>query len=267
MLEAIRELRDRLDRRPHHVAVAAAAVGLGLAAAPRQVALAVLAAATALLLALCLPRRAALAAIAGVAALACGSARLAAIDRGAYAGPPGTAVSGRAVVLEQPRPSRFGSSAVVRMTSGRAAGVELLARVSGRMRWPDGGEVGTIVFVAGSAKAPGSGGSFDWAAYLRRRGIRSELNIDALRPTGSRRGGVLGAVDSLRRHAEGALATGLSPGAAAVARGMVLGEDGAIGPLERDDFRRAGLAHVLSASGQNAIVMCELARLVLDAGM
>src|SRR5206468_3788918 len=85
-------------------------------------------------LALRLPRRAALAAIAAVAALACGSARLAAIDRGAYAGPPGTAVSGRAVVLEQPRPSRFGSSAVVRMTSGRAAGVQLLARGGGRTR-------------------------------------------------------------------------------------------------------------------------------------
>jgi competence protein ComEC len=49
----------------------------------------------------------------------------------------------------------------------------------------------------------------------------------------------------------------------AVARGMVLGEDEAIDPLLRDDFRRSGLAHVLAVSGQNVML---LATLVLATG-
>jgi competence protein ComEC len=69
----------------------------------------------------------------------------------------------------------------------------------------------------------------------------------------------MGVVDSMRRRAERALGTGLPAGERALARGMVLGEDEAIGQLERDDFRRAGLAHVLAVSGQNVMLLCALA--------
>jgi competence protein ComEC len=40
---------------------------------------------------------------------------------------------------------------------------------------------------------------------------------------------------------------------------MVLGEDGDIDPDMRDDFRRAGLAHLVAASGQNIALLCALA--------
>src|SRR5205823_5651037 len=52
---------------------------------------------------------------------------------------------------------------------------------------------------------------------------------------------------------------GLSRDDAALARGMVLGEDGAIRDDMRDDFRRSGLAHLLAASGQNVALLFALA--------
>ena len=43
----------------------------------------------------------------------------------------------------------------------------------------------------------------------------------------------------------------MEPREAALLRGMVLGEDEAIAPAMREDFRASGLAHLLAVSGQN----------------
>src|SRR4051812_9573684 len=172
-----------------------------------------------------------------------GGWRVAAIDRAAAAaGPAGSLIAGRAVVLESPRRSMFGSSAIVRLESGRARGARVVARADAEMRWPDGGEIGTIVSVSGDAEPPAPGRDFDWPGYLRRRGIAYELKLDTLRATGERCRGPAGALDSARRRGERALDSGLSPPRAALARGMVLGQDERIDKLERQDFRRAGLA-------------------------
>src|SRR4051812_10621105 len=139
-----------------------------------------------------------------------GAWRIDAIDRSAErAGPAGASVEGRAVLLEAPRESQFGSSAIVRMESGRAKGARVLARADGDLRWPAGGEGGTIVPLSGSADKPDRGISFDWPAYLRRRGIAYEVDLDYLRGTGQRRGGLAGTIDSARRRGEEALDTGL----------------------------------------------------------
>jgi competence protein ComEC len=194
------------------------------------------------------------------AGVLCGGLRLEAIDRAAtLAGPDGAPVSGTAVLLEHPRPSLFGSSAAIRMTSGRAAGSTLLGRLNGRRPWPARGRPGSILRVRGAAEQPAAGGSFDWRAYLRRRGIAFELAIDTMVDTGERRGGLPGAIDSMRARAEHALGARLPPSETALARGMVLGQDELIDPLERDDFRRSGLAHVLAVSGQNVMLLCALA--------
>jgi competence protein ComEC len=84
-----------------------------------------------------------------------------------------------------------------------------------------------------------------------------------MRPTGERRGGLAGLVDSARRRAEHGLARGLSDDEAALVRGMVLGQDERLHERVRDDFERSGLAHVLAVSGQNVML---LATLVLAAG-
>lgn len=265
---AVRAERARrwLAARPHHVGLAALTAGLVLGAAPRPVAVGVSGFGAAAFGAARLPRLALLGATLVLAGAIVGGWRIAAIDRAAAAaGPAGTTVMGRAVVLEPPRRSLYGSSAVVRMQSGRARGARLLARADGDLRWPDGGEVGTIVEVSGDAERPARGRSFDWPAYLRRKGIAYELKLDALRATGGRRGGVAGTLDSARRRGEHALDAGVSADRAAIARGMVLGEDERIDKLERDDFRRSGLAHVLAVSGQNVMLLCLLALPLLAA--
>jgi competence protein ComEC len=105
---------------------------------------------------------------------------------------------------------------------------------------------------------PDPGAAFDFASFLRSRGIGREVRIESIQLTG-RRGGVAGAVDSMRRRAEAGISAGLSAALAGLARGMVLGEDGDVADNTRDDFRRAGLAHLLAASGQNVALLCALA--------
>jgi competence protein ComEC len=263
---AVRRSGAALGRRPHHLAAAALAAGLALAptAARDAVPLIALMVGAASFVA-ARPasnspwRLAALAAAMVCSGAVVGAWRVDALDSSAErAGPAGGFLSGRATLLEHPRRSLFGTSAAVRMTSGRAAGSQVLARVDGFRVWPDGGQPGAIVRLSGTAERPSGTGSFDWRGYLRRRGIAYELHVDALSSTGERRGGLFGLVDDMRRRAEDALATDLSPGETALARGMVLGEDEAIDPLERDDFRRAGLSHVLAVSGQNVMLLCAL---------
>src|SRR5207248_33621 len=92
-----------------------------------------------------------------------------------------------------------------------------------------------------------------------------ELHVETIRATGRRRGGMEGLIDALRRRGEAALGGGAPREQAAVARGMVLGEDERIDPLLRDDYRRSGLAHVLAVSGQNVMLLCALAAPLLGA--
>jgi len=195
-----------------------------------------------------------------LAGAAIGSARLEAIDRSA-AIPAGSLATTRAELLEHPRPSPFGSSAALRLVSGPASGTRVLARAPADVEWPARGEIGTYVTVAGGLRAPvrRAGSDLDWPAYLRRRGIAMELSVSSLRGTGERRGGVAGALDVARGRAERALGSGLPPARAALARGMVLGQDERIDPLVKDDFRRSGLAHILAVSGQNVMLLGALA--------
>ncbi len=250
---AAERARRWIAERPHHLGLGAFAAGLALRPSAALGTAAALAAALALAR---LHSRAALVALLMLLGAVVGAARIDAIDRAAgRAGPAGAEVRGRALVLERPQRSRFGSSAVLRLESG----ARVLARAGVTMRWPDGGEPGTVVAVSGVAREPRRGSTFDWPAQLRRRGIRFELELESLRPTGARRGGPMGVIDSARRRAGAALGAGLAPDRAALARGMVLGQDEAVGDREREDFQRAGLAHVLAVSGQNVMLLCLLA--------
>jgi competence protein ComEC len=71
--------------------------------------------------------------------------------------------------------------------------------------------------------------------------------------------------DEIRARAEAALGRGMPPREAALARGFVLGEDEAIDPATKEDFRRSGLSHLLAVSGQNVALLALLAMPVLAA--
>ena len=248
-----------LDRYPHLLAAALVTAGLAASSYP-SAALAAAGAAVAIAAALWragVRRGVALtAAVALIAGVAAGTARVAAIDAQAERVKPGERIEGEATLVERPRPSRFGSSAVLELPNG----ARVLARAGGRVRWPSGGEPGTVVGVTGTARRPRRSASsdFDWPAYLRRRGIRAELAVDVVTPTGRHRGGPAGVIDALRGRAERAVAADLPAPMAALARGMVLGQDEAIAEPVRDEFRASGLAHLLAVSGQNVMLLAAL---------
>jgi len=255
-----RRVVDSVQRFPHLLSAALVALGLALAPHPAA-AVAGLAAGAGCALGLALAgvrhAVAVVAAVALLAGVAVGTARVEAIDSVAARVHPGQRVADEATLIERPRPSQFGSSAVIKLPNA----TRVLARASGHLRWPDGGEPGTIVRVEGTARAPRRSPSsdFDWPAYLRRRGIAVELAVDSFTPTGRRRGGLAGAIDGMRRRAEAALAADLPAPKAALMRGMVLGQDEAISESVRDEFRASGLAHLLAVSGQNVMLLAALA--------
>jgi competence protein ComEC len=75
----------------------------------------------------------------------------------------------------------------------------------------------------------------------------------------------LGHRDQIRARAEAALDKGMPTREAALARGFVLGEDERIDPATVEDFRRAGLSHLLAVSGQNIALLALLAMPLLAA--
>jgi competence protein ComEC len=243
---ALHELRAR----PRHLVLGALVAGMLTAPlAPRVV---LLAAGTAAVLG---GRRGlALAAAVAVLAGAFGAqARLAALDRTAL--PPlfGATVTARAVLLEQPRPARYGATALAQLRTGAGAGERVLLRIGRRVAWPPVA-TGAIVAVRGRL---GPLGPFE--SYQRLRGAHAAISVALASPTGTARGGPWRLVDVVRGRAEAALSTGLPPAQAALLRGMALGEDEALDPATRDDFRASGLSHLLAASGENVALLAALA--------
>ena len=251
------QLAEAVHSHRRHVAIAALSVGL--AAAPDRPALAlglagVLAASLA---AIGAPVAALIAAAGMVGGTALGAGRLEALEPPPAVLAEGSRLAAEAYLLESPRPSRFGSSAAIRVLTGPGAGARVLARADRGLRWPVQSQPGSELAVAGSVRRPRSspGAPFDYAAHLRRRGIAAELLLERVKATGHRRGGAAGAVDRMRQRAEGAIAAGLPEEDAALARGMVLGQDERIDDGLRDAFRRSGLGHLLAVSGQNVMLL------------
>jgi competence protein ComEC len=171
----------------------------------------------------------------------------------------------RGYLVTRPRPSAFGASAEVQVAGGPLRGARLLVRVPRWTRLPPGIEIGHELAITGRLRALRStpGASFDFAAYLRRRGVAGELLLDRAEATGRRRGGATGILDAMRRRAERAVAAGLPGPEAALARGMVLGQDEQIEESTRQDWRDSGLSHLLAVSGQNVMLLVALAVPVL----
>ena len=258
--------------RPWHVAVGAVATGLALS--QTDVALS-LAAAAALLACLALTRAPMLAVVGAMllmAGTAAGAARLDALERASPLIDDGRSISARAHLLTRARASVFGSSAVARVASGPLAGTRVLLRFDGRdgSSLPGRAAIGDELLVGGrmSRSASDPDASFDFAAHLRRERIAGELLVERVRLTGARRGGMAGALDGLRRRAEEAVIAGLPEADAALALGMVLGEDEGIDSATRDDWRDSGLSHLLAVSGQNVMLLIALALpLLVAAGL
>ncbi len=256
-----------VERRLPHAALAALAAGLIAAGCGAAGVLLPVVLVLAVLAALGAPRGGLVLAAALVAGATVGAARIDSIDAPGLRLHPGEAVVGSATLMGPPRPGAFGSSVVVRMDTGRALGAKLAVRLPRGAPMPADAGAGDRVRLDGFFRhpRPRPQADFDYGAYLRRQGIAGEVPVQSARLTGERRGGVAGAIDAARRRSRRAIAHGLSPPAAALAEGMVLGQDQRIAPQVRDDFRASGLAHVLAVSGQNVMLLAALALPLLSA--
>src|ERR1700709_2750652 len=69
----------------------------------------------------------------------------------------------------------------------------------------------------------------------------------------------LGRGAEIRERASDGLGRGMPAREAELARGFVIGEDEGIDAETKEDFRRAGLSHLLAVSGQNVTLLALLA--------
>jgi competence protein ComEC len=272
---------DRLRAHPRHLVLAALVAGLlgGPLAEPATILLLALAAAT-LAGRPPLPLLAAAAVLAGALGA---QARTHALDHTQLTPHFGATVAARVVLLEQPRPVRFGRTALAelrtvapsspalptgtpRADAGAAerpsplaaaprdggSGERVMLRIGQDAAWPPA-STGALVDVRGRLRPLGP-----FERHYARRGAHAAISLEVAVPTGARRGGPLGAVDSIRARAERALSSGLAPAQAALLRGMTLGQDEGLDPRTREEFRVSSLAHVLAASGQNVALLLAL---------
>jgi len=247
--------------RPHPFHLAAGGLAAGLMSSVARPAVAVAVAVAIGLGAAVLPPRLCVVAVGAVLLGAvAGDARLQALDA-PLARTRDTSVEDlRVHLLSMPRPNPFGASAAAEVVSGRLRGSRLLMRIAPWARLRPDPEVGAELAIDGRLRPLRSGANGSaLTEQLRRAGIAGELLLDRARPTGRRRGGIAGLLDAMRGRAEKAVAAGLPPPEAALARGMVLGQDEAIDEATRQDWRDSGLSHLLAVSGQNVMLLVALA--------
>ena len=254
---------ETVAARPFHLGVGSLAAGLVLSNGAPAIALGAAAAVPAVLLLGRMPLVAALSASLLLTGAAIGDARLAALDAPAERVRDGSVRDLHGHLVTRPRVSAFGSSAEVEVAGGRLSGARLLMRVPRWTHLPPSASIGTELVVTGRLRpvgtTKGDADSFDFTAHLRRRGVVGELLLDRAAAAGRRRGGLAGALDRMRERAERAVAAGLPASEAALARGMVLGQDEEIDEATRQDWRDSGLAHLLAVSGQNVMLLVALA--------
>jgi competence protein ComEC len=214
-----RARRFDIAAHPFQIVAGALAAGLLSSTCPPAVTVALAAALGGALL--LRPRLAALAIVLVLVGAVVGDARLRALDASPARVRDARVDGLRVHLLSALRPNPFGASAAVGVAAGRLRGVRLLMRVARWTRLPPGIEVGAELAADGQLRTLRPDTGSDFAEQLRRGGIAGELVLEDARATGGHRGGVAGTLDAMRRRAEGAVAAGLPPPEAALARGMV----------------------------------------------
>jgi competence protein ComEC len=197
-----------------------------------------------------------------------GAWRISSIDADPLAAVGSSRVQLRGELVLLPRVSEHGSTMRVRMFApgGRRQVIEIRSFAPA----PPNARIGNEVVADGrlqrvtpvGARTPESA---SYARYLLRNGVRRRLQARSVALTGRSRGGIVGIVDRIRERSEDALASGLGDEQAALLRGMVLGGDAGIPDATANDFRVAGLSHILAVSGQNVLLIVILVQAILMA--
>jgi competence protein ComEC len=241
---------------PAHAAFGAGAAGLALANATRvdvRAAVVAIGAVVALGGLARAPRLVIVALVAGVAGLAWGSVRLAALDRSPLRADVGRAGRFRVVVTGEPVRGRFQQRIPARAQRFEGRRVDERVQLDLPLgRAPPQGAIASLLAVVELPRPAANG--FDEAAWLRRQGVHVVLHVDAWHAVG-RRGGLGGLSDRLRSWLERSSAPGLAGERRAVLEGIVLGDDAGLSDNLKTSFRRSGLYHLLAVSGENVVLL------------
>ena len=178
-----------------------------------------------------------------------GGLRLGALGRSVLASRIGETENAELVVTGPVRRSAFGLRvpAEVRRFGRSSLREEVLLELPQKRAPPEG----AVIELRARPVAPqGPETGFDERAWLARRGVHVVMRGGPFRIVG-RRGGIGGVADRLRAEIASSLALGASGERRALLDGIVLGDDAALAPGLRNDFKASGLYHLLAVSGQN----------------
>lgn len=269
----LESLRAGLAKRPLHLPLAAYC--FGLVTAPIGIAGLAVPVSITLLVVLAVMRMRPAIAILTVALFLAGSlvsqARVEELAKSRLRSLHGKQVEIAGWLLTKPKRGEFSSRATIHareavLDDGASISLDekVMARAPNRVGWDDA-SIGDGVVARAEVSLPKSvesagddGNRLDWAEYLRSEGIAVEIELESVQRSGSNRGGLSGAIDSIRARSEEALSLGLDRERSALLQGMVLGQDQSIPASTVEDFRRSGLAHLLAVSGQNVMLLALL---------
>lgn len=183
-----------------------------------------------------------IATLAVLAGFIVGQLRLATIDASAFGGETGERIAFTGHLEAPPRSNDHETRLQLSGPRGK------VAVLSDRLDQPL--PVGSEITVQGRVEEPPA----YLRGYLERRGIQWVVRAERIE-VGPARGGIPGLLDGIRERALAGMGTGLPDREAALAAGFVLGQDGAIDSVTAENFKRAGLSHLLAASGQNVMLL------------
>jgi competence protein ComEC len=265
----VTRFRAAIHENPRHVLVACVAAGLAVARLD-PVAMFVLAALVLILLTACESRPHVVIAASGLLVLGAGvgAHRLSAIDADPLAAAASGPIELRGDVVQRPRESPIGTT--IRLRAHAPGGDRQTIEVRSYEPAPPGLRIDDELLVRGSVREVSVSGArtpeaASYARYLLRSGVRRRMQAKLILSTGHSRAGPVGAIDAIRNRADRALALGLNPEPAALLRGMVLGGDAGLPEETAEDFRVAGLSHILAVSGQNVLLIVILVQTILMA--
>jgi competence protein ComEC len=172
--------------------------------------------------------------------------------------PEGVTVEGR--MASPPEPAEFGYKGELSVDHLWYEGEEVLR--GGKVQVYAGDlsvGVGDKVRVDGELVRPESDGEFDYARYLTTKNVSALLYAEGVRPVE----GEEGWIGEVHSRADTAMSYGLRPEEASIVRSMVLGDRSRMSEELQEDFRRAGVTHILAISGQHVAVLTAVVYLVL----
>jgi competence protein ComEC len=116
---------------------------------------------------------------------------------------------------------------------------------------------GDVVEARGKLTEPENFSDFDWRAYLAKDGVHYEIKNAAVRVTGEGGSAVKRALFVLARDFKTRLGRLLSEPEGAFMNGILLGDKSGLPQSLNDDFRQAGVMHLVALSGYNISVVAK----------